>query len=161
MIICVTIIVVVAIAAMTTYATVTALRRPTVANLLTNEAGGTRAVRAAHGAPNPPAADGSSRVSGGLFRPLAGGGFEYQEYSPAATPAAAPASPPPGSPAERGWVIVNNNVGAPAPAATGNDDRRQAVVTVPPFTAPDAEPAARRPVRIEPATHREAVAAIQ
>ena len=155
---CVTTIVVVAILAATTLAIVVALRRPTVANLLTNEAGGTRAVRAAHGAPAPPAAGGESRISGGFFRPLAGGGFEYQEYSP--TPAApAPTPPPPAPPAPA--VIINNVVGAPAPTAgTGDDDRQAAVVDVPPFTAPDAA-AGPRQVRIEPATNREAVAAIQ
>ena len=105
-----------------------------------------RAVPVPQGAGLPlthPAPGGTPPVSFRHTRPAG-----VTEWTTAAAPAAPPASPPPGSPAERGWVIVN--VGAPAPAATGNDDRQTAVVTVPPFTAPDAEPAAR-PVHIEQA----------
>jgi len=57
--------------------------QPTVGNRLVAEAAGTKAVRLAHGAPTPPEAGGESLVEGGLFRPLPGGGFEWQEYKPA------------------------------------------------------------------------------
>ena len=57
--------------------------QPTVGNQLVAEAAGTKAVRLAHGAPTPPEAGGESLVEGGLFRPLPGGGFEWQEYKPA------------------------------------------------------------------------------